>query len=46
VGTLAGDTYSEGGSKANSLETARKLRYGKKLEAAVVALAGPNRGSK
>jgi integrase len=40
VGTLAGDTYSEGGSKANSLETSKRLRYGKKVEAAVTAFAG------
>ena len=40
VGTLAGDTYSEGGSKANSLETSKRLRYGKKVDDAAQALAG------
>lgn len=40
VGTMAGDTYSAGGSKANAIETARKLRYATKVEAAAVALAG------
>ena len=37
VGTLAGDTCSEDGSKANSLETSKRLRYCKKVEAAVLA---------
>lgn len=40
VGTMAGDTYSAGGSKANAIETARKLRYAAKVEAAAIALAG------
>lgn len=38
VGTLAGDTCSEDGSKANSLETSKRLRYGKKAVAAVRAV--------
>jgi integrase len=38
VGTMAGDTYSAGGSRAGALETAKKVRYGVKLETAVVAL--------
>lgn len=37
VGTLTSDTYQEGGSKANSLGTSRRLRYGKKVEASVQA---------
>jgi len=40
VGTMAGDTYSAGGSKANSLETSKKIRYSAKVEAAVVKLCG------
>jgi integrase len=39
VGTMAGDTYSAGGSKANSIETSKKVRYGAKIEAAAEALA-------
>ena len=40
VGTMAGDTYSEGGAKKNAIVTARKLRYCAKVEAAALALAG------
>ncbi|HYW57971.1 MAG TPA: DUF6538 domain-containing protein [Polaromonas sp.] len=39
VGTLAGDTYSQGGSRANAIETARKVRHGAKVEAAALLLA-------
>lgn len=39
VGTMAGDTYSAGGSIANALATSRKIRYGAKIEAAALALA-------
>ncbi len=34
VGTLAGDTYSQGGSREGAIETSRSVRYGKKVEAA------------
>ena len=40
VGTMAGDTYSAGGSKANAMETAKKVRFGAKVEAAALTLAG------
>lgn len=33
VGTMAADTYSAGGSEKLALEVARKVRYGKKVEA-------------
>jgi integrase len=39
VGTLAADTYSAGGSKAQSIETSRKLVYGSKINKAAIALA-------
>lgn len=39
VGTLAGDTYSAGGAKANAIETAKKVRYSKAIEAAAKQLA-------
>lgn len=39
VGTMAGDTYSAGGSKENAIETAKRVRYGSKVEAAALALA-------
>lgn len=39
VGTLAGDTYSEGGLKANAAITATKIRFGDAVEAAALALA-------
>lgn len=39
VGTMAGDTYSAGGTTANALATSRKVRYGAKIEAAALALA-------
>lgn len=38
VGTLAGDVCSEGGSKANSIETSRKVRYSTKVEKVAAAL--------
>ena len=40
VGTMAGDTYSAGGSKANALATAKKVRFAAKVEAAALTLAG------
>jgi|EndMetStandDraft_4_1072995.scaffolds.fasta_scaffold1587031_2 hypothetical protein len=40
AGTMAGDTYSAGGSKANAIVTAKKLRYGAKVEAAALLLSG------
>ncbi|MHB1199532.1 MAG: DUF6538 domain-containing protein [Polaromonas sp.] len=39
VGTLAGDTYSAGGSKVNAIATAKKIRYSAKVEAAALLLA-------
>lgn len=39
VGTMAGDTYSAGGSKANALATARQLDHGKLIDAASLALS-------
>lgn len=39
VGTLAADTYSEGGLKANATVTAAKIRYGDAVEAVALALA-------
>lgn len=39
VGTMAGDTYSAGGSRAGAIETAKMVRYGAKVEAAAVKLA-------
>jgi len=39
VGTLAGDTYSAGGLKANAAVTATKIRYGDAVEAVALALA-------
>jgi integrase len=39
VGTLAADTYSEGGYRANSLKTSRKVRFGQLVEAAALLLA-------
>lgn len=38
VGTMAGDTYSAGGNKANSIKTARKVRYSRDVEAAAQPL--------
>lgn len=38
VGTMAADTYSAGGSKANALETSRKVRYSVKVEKAALTL--------
>lgn len=40
VGTLAGDTYSAGGSKAGALETAKKVRFPAKVEDAALTMAG------
>ena len=40
VGTLAGDTYSAGSSKENSLETSRKIRFSVEVEAATNKLIG------
>jgi integrase len=40
VGTLAGDTYSAGGSRENSLETSRKIRFSVEVEAAANKLIG------
>ena len=42
VGTLAGDTYSAGGLKANAVVTATKIRYGDEVEAEALALATDN----
>lgn len=39
VNSLAGDTYSQGGSRANAIKTSKKLRYGAKIEAAALLLA-------
>jgi hypothetical protein len=39
VGTLAGDTYSQGGNKANAAETSKHIRFGAKVEAAAMLLA-------
>jgi integrase len=39
VGTMAGDTYSAGGSKANSIKTARKVSYALEIERAALTLA-------
>lgn len=36
VGTLAGDTYSVGGSRVNSIKTAQKIRFEADVEAAAV----------
>ena len=38
VGTLAGDTYSAGGARENSLETSRNIRYSSAVEAAAQKL--------
>jgi integrase len=38
VGTLAGDTYSQGGAKQNAVKTSRKIKYTREVEAAVAAL--------
>lgn len=40
VGTLAGDTYSAGGARDNSLETSRKIRFSTKVESATALLVG------
>ena len=43
VGTLAGDTYSAGGNRANSVETAKNVRFAPSVEAAALLLgAGKN----
>jgi integrase len=39
VGTMAGDSYSGGGSITNSLKTSKKIRYSAPVEAAANALA-------
>lgn len=39
IGTMAGDTYSAGGTIANAVATSRKLRYGDVIEAAAISLA-------
>lgn len=39
VGTLAGDTYSEGGAKANAIKTAKQVRYSTTIETAAEHLA-------
>lgn len=39
VGTLAADTYSDGGTKALALEVAAKVRYSPAVEQAALALA-------
>lgn len=39
VGTLAADTYSDGGTKALALEVAAKVRYSHEVESAADALA-------
>ena len=36
VGTLAGDTYSVGGSRVNSIKTAQKIRFEAVVESAAV----------
>lgn len=38
VGTMAGDTYSAGGSRDAAVETSRKIHYGKKVAAAAMRL--------
>lgn len=40
VGTLAGDTYSQGGNEKNAILTAQKLRFSKAIQAAALRLAG------
>ena len=39
VGTLAGDTYSAGGARANALETSKKIKFVLKVEADALLLA-------
>ncbi len=39
VGTLAGDSYSEGGDRANSLESSRRIKFDPKVEASALVLA-------
>ena len=39
VGTMAGDTYSGGSAKENSIKTSKKVRYGTDVEAAALLLA-------
>lgn len=38
VGTMAGDTYSEGGYRANSLETSKKIVFNPEIETAAALL--------
>jgi integrase len=38
VGTMAADVYSQGGTKQNAIETSRKIKYSREVEAAVAAL--------
>ena len=38
VGTMAGDTYSDGGDVVRSLEASKAIRFGKKIEDAALAL--------
>lgn len=40
VGTLAGDTYSAGGSRENSLETSKKIRFSAEVESTTALLIG------
>lgn len=40
LGTMAGDTYSDGGDVKRSLEASRAVRYSKTIERAAEALAG------
>ncbi|MBI3532211.1 MAG: tyrosine-type recombinase/integrase [Burkholderiales bacterium] len=39
VGTLAGDTYSEGGDKRRATDTAKNVRYSRKIEEVALRLA-------
>lgn len=39
VGTLAGDTYSEGGTSANAALTSKKIRFAKLVESTALSLA-------
>ena len=39
VGTMAGDTYSEGGDRAGALGTAKRIRHSQDIEDAALVLA-------
>jgi integrase len=40
IGTMAGDIYSAGGARENSLETSRKIRFSTKVESATALMIG------